>query len=228
MARLRRLTVSLVGGAWTGLGSWNEADQDRFLELVVPAVLSSQRASVAVTEAYLAQALGRQPLGVSVDELVGSAVRAGAAPEEVYRRPFVTVWTALKNGSEWRDAVGAGGARAQSTAALDVQLSMRATANAVQEADDAIFGYQRVADPGACAFCQEVDGAYLKSADASPLHNNCGCGLEPLTEPHPRARFLPSGDEVVRDGFAIHSHGELGAVLADPAHDFTTAAQALS
>lgn len=190
----------------------------RFLDAALPVVLTSQRASVALTDAYLASFLNRQPKGVNPEALIGSGVRNGADPREVYRRPFVTVWTALKDGRPFQDAVHSGLARAQSSAAMDVQLSMRATAGAVQQADDGIFGYQRVADGGACAFCLEVDGAYVKDGDAMPLHNNCGCGLEPLTAPHPRAAKLPSG-------VAVHEHGELGPVLTDPAHDFTTASE---
>jgi hypothetical protein len=49
-----------------------------------------------------------------------------------------------------------------------------------------------------------------------PLHNHCGCSLEPVLDdvtPTP----LP-------EGVAVHEHGELGLVLGDPAHDFTSAA----
>jgi hypothetical protein len=184
-------------------------------------VLSAQRQSVSLTEAFLARSLRRQPIGVDPDELIGAAVRNGTPPEEVYHRPFVTLWSSLAGGTAYLDAVNAGLARATSTAAMDVALSMRATANAVQEADDGIYGWQRVADGAACTFCQAVDGAYLKFADASPLHPHCGCSMEPLTEPHPRARYLPSGQEVKRDGFAVHQHGELGSVIGSPDHDFT-------
>jgi hypothetical protein len=110
----------------------------------------------------------------------------------VYQRPFVTVWTALGAGARWEDAVAQGMARATSAAAMDVQLAFRASADEIGRADDGIYGFQRVADGGACAFCLEVDGAYVKTADASPLHNHCGCGLEPLTDPHPGAAYLPS------------------------------------
>lgn len=51
-----------------------------------------------------------------------------------------------------------------------------------------IVGFQRVADPGACEFCQEVDGAYLKADDVMPLHNNCGCSVEPITAEELRAK----------------------------------------
>lgn len=212
--RLRALAVGTVERTWRNLGGWNRVDVPGFLELVVPVVLTAQRQSVALTDAYLARALERQPIGVAAGEVIGSAARAGADPREVYERPFVTMWTSLGDGKQFSDAFNAGLARAKSTAAMDVQLAMRGTANLVQEADEAIFGYTRVADPGACEFCQEVDGAYVKSADAFPLHNFCGCGLEPNTEPHRLAAASPPA-------VAIHEHGELGPMLGSPDHDFT-------
>ena len=98
---------------------------------------------------------------------------------------------------------------------MDVQLASRATFAAIQDADKTIFGFQRVADGDACAYCRMIDGAYVKRADAMALHNYCGCTLEPLTEPHPSAARLPSG-------VAVHEHSELGPVLTAPEHVFTT------
>lgn len=225
-ARLRRLTGTAVERVWHDLPGYDRADVDQWLSTVLPVVSTAKRTSVAITDAYLAMALGRAPLGVDAQRII-AGLRNGADPATVYERPFVTLWTALGNGTPWEQAVSQGLDRAVSTAGMDVQLAFRSTANEIGQADDNIYGYQRVADDGACDFCQEVDGAYLKDADSSPLHNNCGCGVDPLTAPHPRAAFLPSGASV-HDTFAIHEHGELGPVLTDPSHDFTTAAAALS
>jgi hypothetical protein len=218
-ARLRALVRRAIERAWGDLPGYDRANLDEWLSRALPLVGTSQRASVALTEAYLALYRGRSAFGIDPGEVIARA-RRGAGAEEVYSRPFVNVWSALGKGQPFADAVGSGLARAAGSAELDIQLAMRETASAVQEADDGIYGYERVADGNACEFCQAIDGAYLKDADASPLHNNCGCGLEPLTEPHPRAAYLPSG-ETVQDAYAIREHGELGAVLADPAHEFT-------
>ena len=229
---LRKTAVAAITAAWRALPGHNEADLPGWLLTSTPIALAAQRQSVALTEAYLARVLERQPFGLPADDLIGAGVRNGAPPEEVYKRPFVTLWGRLGAGANFADASAAALARAQGTVAMDVQLSMRATANAAQEVET-IYGYQRVADAGACTFCQEVDGAYVKSADAMPLHNNCGCGLEPLTESHPLAVFLPDGTRIRNyrhgplintpppDTVAIHEHGELGPVLGDPSHDFT-------
>lgn len=204
---------------WQGLPGHDRENVDEWLSRVLPLVGAGQRQSVALTEAFLARSLERQPFGLNPDGLVGAAVRAGTPPEEVYTRPFVTMWASLGNGSLWQDAFGAGLARAKGSAAMDVQLSMRDTATAVGQVDPQIQRFQRVADGEACAFCQEVDGAILNSDDAMPLHNNCGCGIEPLTQAKP-VTAKPAG-------VAIHQHGELGPVLADPTQNFTTEAHAL-
>lgn len=219
-ARLRRIITQTVGHQWQGLGSWDEPDVPRFLELAVPVVLSGQRTSVALTEAFLARSLGRRPLGVDPRGLVGAAIRNGTPPEEVYRRPFVQLWSALGAGTQFPDALSGALARVESTAAMDVQLSMRATADAVQQADEGIVAWERVADGGACAFCQEVDGAVLKSADAMPLHNNCGCGIEPLTSARRPSSVPPT--------VAVHDHGELGPVLNRPIARLHDAARLLT
>jgi hypothetical protein len=219
-ARLRRIVASTVEQAWRRLPGYDRENLDEWTRTVVPMVMAGERASVNLTNAYLARALERQPLGINPDELIGSNLRDGIPPAEVYSRPFVTVWTALKEGKPYEDAVKAGLARAVGSVAIDIQMAMRSASDAIEQLDDGIYGYQRVADAGACTFCQTVDGAYVKSAAAMPLHNNCGCGLEPLTAPHRLASKLPSG-------VAVHQHGELGPVLTDPAHDFTTEALAL-
>jgi len=212
--RLRAAATATVAQAWRNLPAYDRVNVPAFLDTAVPAVLAAQRQSVAITEAYLAAYLRRAPIGVNPDNLIGAGLR-GVDPAEVYTRPFVTVWTALGNGIPYEQALSAGLQRATETAAMDVQMSMRATSSAVQQATpEGFYGYQRVADGGACEFCQEIDGAYVKFADAMALHNNCGCGLEPLTQPHSRAAKLPNG-------VAVSEHGELGAVIHDPAHDFT-------
>lgn len=216
--RLRVLLATAVERSWRNLGAWNRADVPRFLAQAVPAVLTAQRASVSLTEAYLAQSLERQPIGIPAEEVIG-AIRGATMPAEVYQRPFVTMWSALGDGKPFADAFSAGLGRATGSAAMDVQMAFRATASAVQEADEGIYGYERVPDGGACNFCLEVAGAFVKSADAMPLHNHCGCGLEPVTTPRAVAA-LP-------DTVAVHQHGELGPVLTDPTHDFTTEAVAL-
>lgn len=222
LRRLRVVTVDTIETIWHELPGYDRQHIDEWLARALPVIAIAKRTSIALTDAYLARAMNRQPLGV--DPL--DQIRNGTDPAEVYQRPFVTIWTALGSGATWEDAVARGLHRATSTAALDVQLAFRAAADEIGQADDSIHGFRRVADGGACTFCLTVDGAFVKSAGASPLHNHCGCGLEPVETPPARASLLGRGG--AQEGFAVHEHGELGPVLTDPAHDFTTAALALS
>jgi hypothetical protein len=204
-----------VGDIWGSLPGYDRENVDEWLSRVVPVVETGQRSSSALTDAFLARRMGRQPLGVAA---IGAQTRNGTPPEEVYHRPFVTLWSKLGASIPFEDAASAALSRATGSAAMDMQLAMRSTAGQVNEADPAMYGFQRVADGGACEFCSLVDGAYVKDGDAMPLHNNCGCGLEPLDAPHPLAAKLPSG-------VAVHEHGELGAVLTAPGEHFTSESQ---
>lgn len=216
--RLREIASTLVASVWAGLPGYDEENVDQFLKQAVPLALAAQGQSVSLTEAFLARAIRRQPLGVDRAALIGAGARAGTPPEQVYRRPFVTVWSALQAGSQWDDAVSQGLARATSTAATDVQLAMRGTLREVGEADDLILGYQRVPDGNACNFCQLAAGQRYHSSDLMPIHSHCGCGVDVITGTQ-RPNF--SG-KLENDQVAVAEHGELGPVLVDPAHDFTS------
>jgi hypothetical protein len=217
--RLRLLVIRAVERIWHGLPGYDRANVDQWLTQVLPVVNAGQRTSVALTEGYLAQAMGRAPFGLDPHDLIGAGVRNGTPPEKVYERPFVTVWTALGKSVSYQDAVNSGLARATGSASMDVQLSMARTAQEVGRTDTQIQRFQRVADSGACDFCQEVDGAVLNSDDAMDLHSGCGCGIEPLEEAQP---ITPTPD-----GVEVSQHGELGGLLTSPDDHFTTEAQAL-
>src|ERR1044072_6749026 len=218
--RLREITKRAVAAIWADLPGYDRENVDEWLSKVVPVVLTSQRAAVARTEACLAQAIGRQPLGVNPVAIIGG-VRGDTSPDQVYERPFVTLWTKLGAGVDFNAAVSAALERATSSAATDVQMAMRDTLREVGEADDLILGYQRVPDGGACQFCQLVSGQRYRTEDLMPIHNNCGCGGEPITGAE-RPNFTGRYDN---DLVTVREHGELGPVLTDPHHDFTTEAQ---
>jgi hypothetical protein len=218
--RLRAQAAARTQAAWESLGSWDEADVDRFLTIVVPLILGAQRASSALTNAFLAFAVGRQPLPLDPDRITGAFLRAGSPPADVYRRPFVSYWAALKEGKPWDDAIGIGLERATSTAEMDVQLAMRQTLVEVGAQDAAILGYRRVPDGDACEFCRLIAGRRYLTADLLEVHNRCGCGVDVITAAN-RGDFTGKRDNDLPPQVAIHQHGELGPVIADAAHDFT-------
>lgn len=221
--RLRTRTEQAVAQAWRNLPSYDEADVPGFLAVVVPLMLAAQRASATLTNAFLARRLGRSPLRLDPALVTGGALRNGTGPDEVYRRPFVTVWTGLKDGQPWDDAVLAGLERATSAAAMDVQLAMRQTLTVVADQDSRIVGFQRVPDTGACDFCKLVSGQRYLKHDLMPLHNRCGCGVDVITRDE-RDLFTGNQDndlDLDPNDVRIEQHGELGPVLVGAGHDFT-------
>lgn len=237
--RLRLAAKRGVTNIWNALPNHDRASIDQWLSKVLPLVESAQRASVNLTQAYLARSLETQPAAIDPALLIGAAARNGTKPEEVYMRPFVTLWSELKEGKLWDEAAAMGLARATGSAATDVQLSMRETLSAVQEAEPRIYGWERNTDGAACSFCQELDGAYTFE-EPGPIHSGCGCSATPLESPHPGAVKLPDGT-VIRDfqygplkpqplpaGVAVHRHGELGAVLGGAGQNFMDKAAALA
>lgn len=241
--RLRRAVSQAVAHVWATLPAYDDGNVDEFLGMVVPVVNAGQRQSVAVTEAYLARERRRRPLGIDPGTVIGPAARNGVAPEEVYRRPFVTVWTALKAGTAFAQAVDAGLERLTSTAETDIQLAMRGTLQAVGEADDGIHGYERIPDGNACDLCLIASTQRYHVSDLMPIHNRCGCGVGVLTDPavgqvinQDRYRQLKDSGAIKRITgqrqrsrgaaaeqvtVAVRDHGELGPVLVDAAQHFT-------
>lgn len=224
--RLRLSTEAAVRRIWGALPNYDRPSVDQWLSQVLPVIEAAQRQEVALTQAYLTAALDRPVQGVDPAGLIGRAARAGTDPEVVYTRPFIHVWQALANGRPYVEAVDVGLARAVSSSATDVQLSMRDTLKAVGDIDPSIAGYQRVADPGACEYCLLLDGAQFRTDDPMPIHNFCGCGVEPVVytrgfdNRNNLAKF--NADKTsIPDGVKVNDHGELGPVLGDPDQHFT-------
>src|SRR5689334_10915371 len=97
LRRLRALTGATVANVWTDLPGYDRQNIDEWLSTVLPVIDTARRASVSLTDAYIAQMMDRDPLGVEPFD----QIRNGVPAAEVYQRPFVTVWTALKDGAAW-------------------------------------------------------------------------------------------------------------------------------
>lgn len=221
-ARIRERVEQGVGAAWSSLGAYNESDVDRFLERAVPLVQAGESAAITALGVYLAQELGRRPEAVDVSEVL-AGIRGGVSPDEVYRRPFVAVWSALRDGVLWEDAVSLGLDRAVGAAATDVQLAMTHGMSAYSGVDGGIYGFQRVPNAGACQLCLIASTQRYHSGQLMPIHSHCGCGVAPITE--------PSGQIINRDRYErikrgsdvklrVREHGELGPVLTNADHSF--------
>jgi hypothetical protein len=227
-ARIRAQAAAAMTSAWRSLPSYNESDVPAFLARAVPITTAAQRASVSITSAFVARRIGAAPRAVPPSHVM-AAVRNGTPPSEVYRRPFVDVWSGLKAGTQYAEAVATGLDRATSSVQMDVQLAMRQTLTDVAAQHTSIVGYQRVPDAGACNFCRLIAGQRYHSDQLMPVHNRCGCGVDVITAEN-RGDFTgkAANDQAIPatvgpDGTvaAVEQHGELGPLVVDGRDSFT-------
>lgn len=179
---LRQRLVAFVTAAFQRLAEYRSADATAFVEQILPTVLGTQAQMGALTDAYLAQTvaemLGGTPAPVGVE--LPAALR-GTPPEEVYQRPFHSLWTALGDGKTMTQAVTEGTARLTSITSTDMQLARTTAAQQVGEADDRFHYYRRVLRGSYnCALCTIASTQRYSKAKLMPIHPGCDCGIRPI------------------------------------------------
>lgn len=181
--RLREALARAADATWMGLGSWREEDVPRFLDQLLPLVEGSVQAIVTMTDAYLtallSDLLGGAPIGQGA--AVAAYPRPRVSPEEVYRRPFVTTWTALSRGTLVSQAIEAGRARAVNLATTDLQLAKRDASTARLSADPRVVGFRRVLTGSkSCALCALAASQRYRKDRLLPVHPGCNCAVAPI------------------------------------------------
>lgn len=221
-AGIRTRLLTVLGATWLGLAAWRSTDIDRFLSTALPMVAGAQRLMGTLTDAYLSRVMSiltgspTAPVGLPTAAVSGEALR-GVPPAEVYRRPFVSTWTALSNGQSLDQAVQAGQHRLRSVASTDLQLAKTHSAAVAMQRMPHITGYRRVPDAKACALCLIASTQRYHKADLMPIHPGCGCDVEPLTGSEPEGQVIDRDllnrvHEAVRQQFGTQnfSAGEIG------------------
>lgn len=226
LAILRDRAAVGVQSVWDRLPGYDEKNVEPFLAKAVPIIGDAQRGAVRLTDAYMARAAKGKIYGLLAgpngQDLIGAGVRNGVSPEDVYRRPLVTVWTALSKGVQYDKAIASGLARATATAQTDVALSTRAAAVEYGNRDPNIIGWSRVPDDGCCDLCELASEQRYGSSDLMPIHDRCGCTVEPETGS--LGDTAPPSGELDGVAVAIQEHGELGPVLTKAGDNFTSEA----
>lgn len=222
LTRLRVAAVRAAGITWDRLGSWDGPDAAQFARSVGPAVTGVQRAVATLTAGYLAREAQFSP-DLDPDQHIGAAVRAGADPIEVYRRPFVTYWTGLASGSGWAASQSKARARLVATAATDIQLAMRSSARSVMGQTDRITGYRRTLTGTSCPLCRDAAGTEYATDQVMPIHGHCDCGLAPIIGSVDVGAVINAAVPAVTAPAVsrVRAHDELGPVLTDERHQFS-------
>lgn len=197
------------------MGDYRDADVDRLVRLVTPVVVAGQLRSASLTVAYL-QALANEA-GVAPPAAVDASVTAyRAVPAAVvYRRPAVTLYTALSNGVSFTDAKAQGLTRLVSLASTDIQQARNRQA-AASIGGSGFSSFRRVlSGTENCELCATAASHRYNRGDLMPIHPGCDCGVTPdgfgqASEP----------DEAARET-VVHEHGEYGPTLAWAGEHFT-------
>ena len=238
VAAVRARVADYVDRTFRNLGSYRDADINRFVAAVLPVVEGGQRQVASLTDAYLAT-IARQVLGtgkVTGVQTANVAALRGTDPAEVYARPIRTVWYALSKGASFNDAVEQGVTRATDLALTDLQLAKTHTARAAMLGDNRVVGYRRVLEgPHNCGLCIVASTQRYHRGDLMPIHPACDCGVLPIYGRHDIGQIIDeqSLDDVhaaIQERFGVsdrgarapidyrkvllvRQHGELGPVL---------------
>lgn len=191
-----------------------------------------------------------RPAGIDPETVSGPAARNGAEPVDVYHRSVVTARAAVAEGQTFDEAMRYGRQRSVSTAETDVTLAQRLALLFVIGGDERIVGYRRVLTGQSCSLCATASTQRYRRGDLMPIHNHCDCGIAPIygtVDPGHvinserlsdlKAAGRASGDpqfwqsrriDVDEHGtvrfpdVTVHQHGELGPVLTEATHGFTS------
>lgn len=235
-AQVRARLVQYATSLWNGMGSWRDADIDRFVAQIVPRVLAGQRTVAQITDTYLARMTGASPSGV-----IDVADLRGVAPDEVYRRPATAMYTALGEGSSMTDALKAGALRVADLVSTDLQLANVHQARTSMGAGSG--GFRRTLTGSEnCALCLIASTQRYHRRDLMPIHPGCDCGVDALSAGESLSQVIdPTLLEATHEQVAefagladrggrapdyrqlivTHEHGEVGPVLAWRGQQFT-------
>lgn len=186
-SRLSATVAAAAARAFTTLYS----DPKATIQTVVPIVQSGQRLGVSLVDAYMAaktlEATGQgSVIGLDAARYTIAALRNGVPADDVYSRPF----NGFSGGDRQKALVGAHAAL-DKLVRTDLQLAQTHSARdwMTEQAKTAtdetrIVGWRRVTDGDPCALCAAAATRTYRTADLMPIHEHCGCHVEPLWGEH--------------------------------------------
>ncbi len=230
-AAVRAAILAYLSRSWVALGSYRDADIDRWVGAVVPVVSGGLLQVATLTDAHLSNVIAAmaddvpRPLGVRPVDVSVEALR-GVPAADVYRRAGETVWTELSRGTDPPTAISRGLDRATRITETDLQLANTHTARRTLSADRRVVGYRRVTDGDPCKLCAQASTQRYFSGDLMPVHAQCSCSCVPIVGDRDPGRVINRGLlDRIKDGTTkvdVHQHGEVGPVLTDAAHAFAS------
>ncbi|GAB7187159.1 phage protein [Kitasatospora sp. Ki12] len=216
---------------------------------MLPAVQAGQRTIASLTAGYLEQ-MHREVLGTASprirldpDEVSGAAVRNGADPADVYRRPFKVTWKTLSDCEPFDVAQQRGAARLEILAKTDLQLARTHTTRLVLSQQPQVKYYVReLRGEFDCALCMIASTQRYRKENLLPIHPGCDCGVRTVRADYDPGQVVDEArleaihaavesavGRSARDARAVdyskiiiqREHGEIGPVLGFRGQSFT-------
>lgn len=241
---LRQSLLGYIARMFRLRGAWNRPDAAWFASQVAPTIVGVQRQIAVLTDQYVASSLTEQlgrriePVGVELgDELRGVPV------EEVYQRPYVQLWTELKNGTPFDDALDHADRRAEVLAATDFQMArVRSFQQAISGQPGAKYWRRVLRGDRNCLLCLVASTQRYRKENLAAIHPQCDCYVEPIPGDRDPGQILNPAlleqvHQAVEDaGFqadrgarnpdyrrliAVREHGEIGPLLTLRRQGFT-------
>jgi len=232
---IRSRVLKYVAAVWDGSPGFRDAEVDRIVARILPVVQAGQIQLANLTDAYI----GRTSVLAGVTWTPGVATKEllayrGVDPQVVYRRPSVTVYTALAGGKSYNDAVAQGSRRMMSIIATDLQQAKNRQATASIGRSGFQWFRRVLTGRESCALCAIASTQRYTRGDLMPIHPGCDCDVEALNSPRDPGQVVDSdtlegvhskveqltgsvdrGGRLpdYRDLVVTNHHGELGPTL---------------
>lgn len=245
---LSRQTAAAVLAAFTGLNYYQASAVLAAAEQAADQSHTSTLLAAGLLAQYLSLTIG-QMVGspVGIPNLPLSPIRNGVSLTIVFDRVAKLYRRKIAAGVPADQALAAALRYAAALVDANIRLAQRDYANQVLSylADQmGITGYRRVVRPelsrtGTCGLCLIASDKVYKTGDLLPLHDNCQCVVLPIigdTDPGDSMNNLSladiyaaagsnNGRKLKRVRYQVNQHGELGPVLTDARHKFTSPAE---
>lgn len=177
-ARLGLQYGAAIAQVFAELGSWDEADVVRFADAIVPFTYSWKRAVVQLASAHMSQMVEGPMVGVP-------PAQVSLAPPDPWTA-FTALWHDFKSGVGFDAGISRATAVAAEAGNTWVFATARATAGEWERRQPArgprTVGYRRVLTGSSCEWCALVATQRYRTFDSATFgHDNCDCGVVPIT-----------------------------------------------
>jgi len=182
--RLSQAVTAAAAAIWAR----SYGDRVQAVNQSVQIVTAGQRHVVALVDSYfalkMAAATGAGAVkGLDPARYTIEALRRVPA-DVVYARPFGALGAAFNAGADNAQAVDSGLSALTKLASTDLQLAQTHSASDWMQGESTIVGWRRVTDGNPCELCGLAATRTYRKEDLMPIHEHCGCTVEPLWGTH--------------------------------------------